>query len=204
MLVASRSRKAIVARQPLSPSTTICETGECDRLHLDFPESQQRSFPLLYAQTAARRIARAAWKANGRYALYNFAVMSNPRLLLLIFLFGGFGTVARYLVAGWAQRISQGPFPFGTLYVNVIGCLLIGFLVAAFSGRWLVREEIRIAMLIGLLGGFTTYSAFGYETFALLNNRQYAHALTNIALSLFAGLAAVWTGYRLAERFLGV
>lgn len=124
--------------------------------------------------------------------------------LTLIFLGGGIGSVARYLVAGCAQRLAGGVFPFGTLTVNLLGCLLIGVLGAVFAGPVLVREEYRFALMVGFLGGFTTFSTFGYETFQLANDRQLSAVLLNIAASNLFGLAAVWLGYRLTERWIGV
>lgn len=124
--------------------------------------------------------------------------------LALILIASGVGGVCRYLLSGWAQKLANGSFPAGTLAVNVLGCLLIGFLSAAFAGRWLVREEYRVALIVGVLGGFTTFSAFGLETFALLNDGQYTRAAWNVAASVGLGLASVWAGYRLAERWLGV
>ena len=88
--------------------------------------------------------------------------------------------------------------------VNVLGCFLIGLLGAAFAGPIIVREELRLALLIGLLGGFTTYSTFGWETFSLLNDGQKWPAVANIVLSTGFGVGAVWLGYRLVERWHGV
>jgi CrcB protein len=124
--------------------------------------------------------------------------------LLLIFLGSGLGGILRYLISGWAQRFANGSFPLGTLVVNFIGCLLIGFLAAAFAGRFLVREEYRIGLLVGILGGFTTFSAFGLETFRLTNDGQFWLAALNVVLSCALGFAAVWFGYRIAESWLGV
>lgn len=124
--------------------------------------------------------------------------------LFLLFIGSGLGGVLRYALAGGVQKMANGGFPLGTLAVNVIGCLLIGFLTAALSGRVLLQEEYRIALLVGLLGGFTTFSTFGLETFTLLNDGQTVRALWNIAVSVSAGLAAVWIGYRLAVTWLGV
>lgn len=124
--------------------------------------------------------------------------------LLLIFLGSGLGGLFRYLLSGWSQRLTSGTFPLGTLVVNGIGCLLIGVLTAAFAGRLLIREELKTALLVGVLGGFTTFSTFGWETFALLNDGQYARATWNVGLSVALGLAAVGVGYRLGARWLGV
>ena len=85
----------------------------------------------------------------------------------LIFLAGGCGCLLRYGIAGWAQRLGNGSFPVGTLVVNVLGCVAIGFLASLFTGPILIREEYRLAILVGLLGGFTTFSTFGYETITL-------------------------------------
>lgn len=123
--------------------------------------------------------------------------------LVLIFLGSGAGGVLRYAIGGWAQRLSAA-FPLGTLAVNVIGCLLMGFLCSALTGRLLVREEYRIGLLVGLLGGFTTFSAFGWETFALASDGQHVRAAANVALNVVLGVAAVWFGYRVAQAWLGV
>ena len=117
---------------------------------------------------------------------------------------GGLGSVLRYLVQGWGQRLSNGSFPVGTLAVNVIGCLVIGFLNYAFSGPILIRQEYRIAVTVGVLGGFTTFSSFGWETFALANDGQGLRAIMNLLLSVTLGFSAVMIGYRLAEKWFGV
>lgn len=121
----------------------------------------------------------------------------------LIFVASGTGGLARYVFGGWVQRLSGGTFPLGTLVVNVSGCLLIGFLGAALTGRLLMREEYRVALLVGLLGGYTTFSTFGWETFSLLGDGQFGRALLNAAASVLAGVVAVWAGYRAAELWLG-
>lgn len=121
----------------------------------------------------------------------------------LIFLGSGVCGVLRYAIAGWVQKPSGSGFPVGTLVVNVLGCLLVGLLGAALSARLIIREEYRLALTIGVLGGFTTFSTFGHETFALLNDGQHLRAIMNVALSVGVGLAAVWLGYRLAESWLG-
>ena len=116
---------------------------------------------------------------------------------------GGAGSVLRYLVSGWGQRLGNGSFPIGTLIVNVVGCLIIGVLAAAFAGPVLVREEHRMAVMVGVLGGFTTFSTFSYETVGLANEGQFARAGLNILLNNALGLAAAWVGYRLAQKWLG-
>lgn len=123
---------------------------------------------------------------------------------LFIALGGAAGSCLRYAMQGVVQRWAGGPFPAGTLAVNVVGCALIGFLAAAFAGAWPVREEVRLGLVVGVLGGFTTFSAFGWETFALGRDGDMRLAIANVAASCALGLAAVWLGFRLGQRLLGV
>ncbi len=117
---------------------------------------------------------------------------------------GGAGALLCYFISGWAQRFTFGTFPMGTLTVNVIGCLAIGFLGALFAGPFLIREEYRLAALVGVLGSFTTFSTYSLDTFNLIESRQSWLAILNVLLSNALGLLGVWIGYRLAERWLGI
>ena len=117
---------------------------------------------------------------------------------------GAFGSVLRYALQGWVQRIAGSAFPAGTMAVNVLGCLAIGALSAAFAGPVLVREEYRVGLTVGVLGGFTPFSTFGLETFSLAAMGESSFAWANVARSCGLGGAAVWFGYRLVERWLGV
>jgi CrcB protein len=127
-------------------------------------------------------------------------------MVKILFIAGGgaIGSVLRYAVQGWVQRASGEIFPYGTLVANVLGCLIIGILAGALAGPLLIREEYRMGLMVGVLGGFTTFSAFGLETFNLANDRQFGLAAANVVVSCILGLAAVWIGYRLAERWFGV
>jgi fluoride exporter len=118
---------------------------------------------------------------------------------------GAFGSVLRFAMQGGVQRLAGGSlFPWGTLGVNVLGCLLIGFLGAMFAGPVLVREDHRFGLTVGILGGFTTFSTFGLETFNLANDGQFRLAAANVMLSCGLGFAGVWAGYRTAEWWFGV
>lgn len=90
----------------------------------------------------------------------------------------------------------------GTLIVNVIGCFAIGVLAQLFSGTWQVREEVRLAVIIGLLGGFTTFSSYAFESFALFESGERMSAVMNVVLSNALGLLAAWGGFALAARFV--
>lgn len=143
------------------------------------------------------------------YLLHETTNHSNRLLLhhmskiLFIAFSGALGSVLRYACAGWVQRSTSGLFPVGTLAVNVVGCACIGFFGLALSEHVLVREEHRLALLVGLFGGFTTFSTFGWETFALINDGQWYRAGANVLVSNVLGLFAVWFGYRLAEKYYG-
>jgi CrcB protein len=124
--------------------------------------------------------------------------------LLWIAIGGGIGSVLRYALSTWTQRATgAGPFPAGTLLVNVLGCFAMGALCAEFAGPGRVREETRLFLLVGLLGGFTTFSTFAWDTFGLMDGGDRGRALANLLLSNGLGLAAVWAGYRLVVEFRG-
>jgi CrcB protein len=124
--------------------------------------------------------------------------------LLIIAAGGGVGSVLRYLLAGAAQRLTGSVLPIGTMTVNVVGCLAIGLVAAYFAGPQLVRAEWRLGLMVGLLGGFTTFSSFSFETVALLNDGQMRAAVLNVVLSNVLCLAAAWLGYRVGQAWFGV
>lgn len=120
--------------------------------------------------------------------------------LLLVGAGGGLGSIGRFLIGTWAQRFSP-TFPIGTLTVNIVGSLAIGLLGVFVIGPAAAREEYRLALVVGVLGGFTTFSAFSWETMALLSAGQVGTAILNVMTSVMLGLGAVWLGM-LAGRFI--
>lgn len=121
----------------------------------------------------------------------------NMIKILIVGLGGFIGSVFRYLLGNWVSRLLNNPeFPYGTLTVNILGCLVIGFLGGIVNLRQGFTPETRLFLFVGILGGFTTFSSFGYETFLLLNNGKIFTAGINIVAQVFIGLAAVWIGYR--------
>jgi CrcB protein len=120
-----------------------------------------------------------------------------PRLFL-IGLAGFVGTLARYWLAGVAARRYGETFPVGTFAVNALGCFLAGVLFYLMYDRFLTSPTLRSVIFIGLLGGFTTFSSYGLQTFTLLRDGEISMALLNIGLSNVAGLFLVWAGYKLA------
>jgi CrcB protein len=119
---------------------------------------------------------------------------------LLVGLGGFVGAVCRYALAGAVHRgLPQTTFPVGTLVVNVLGCLLIGYLAGLADSRQLFAPEFRLFVFIGLLGGFTTFSTFGFETFALARDAGFGQAVVNVGLHVVLGLMMVWLAYGLAS-----
>jgi CrcB protein len=115
---------------------------------------------------------------------------------------GGFiGSTLRYAVTGYAQQLSRSiDFPYGTLAVNLIGCFLIGFLSQLAETRGVFTAESRTFVFIGILGGFTTFSAFGNETMNLWRDGQNGLAMANVAANVLLGLGAVWVSRALAYQ----
>ncbi len=115
---------------------------------------------------------------------------------------GGFiGSTLRYAVTGYVQQLSRSiDFPYGTLAVNLIGCFLIGFLSQLAETRGVLTAESRTFIFIGILGGFTTFSAFGNETMNLWRDGQNALAMANVAANVLLGLGAVWVSRALAYQ----
>ena len=118
---------------------------------------------------------------------------------------GGFiGSSLRYAVTGFVQAWSRSiDFPYGTLAVNLIGCFLIGFLSQLAESRGVFTAESRTFVFIGILGGFTTFSAFGNETINLWREGENLYAMINIAAHLLLGLGAVWASRTLAYQVWG-
>ena len=114
--------------------------------------------------------------------------------------FGGFlGSIGRYLLSGYIQHAMKATgFPYGTLVVNLIGCLLIGFLSQWVGARGFLSPETRLFVFMGLLGGFTTFSTFSNETMNLWQAGESVAALSNVAVHVVLGLGAAWLGHVLA------
>ena len=114
---------------------------------------------------------------------------------------GGFiGSALRYAVGGLIARArSTGSFPLETLVINVVGCVALGCLAGLAETRGFFGGATRVFLFIGVLGGFTTFSAFGYETFQLLRDGQWVTAWGSVALQIVLGVGGVWVGQVLAR-----
>src|SRR5947208_16256609 len=116
---------------------------------------------------------------------------------------GSLGSVARYWLSGVIGRRFGETFPYGTLLVNVSGCLVIGFFATytGTEGRLLVRPEWRLAFMVGVCGGYTTFSSFSLQTLNLTIEGDWIRAAADGVLSVVLLLGAVWLGYLCAAAF---
>jgi CrcB protein len=122
--------------------------------------------------------------------------------MILVGLGGFFGSGLRFALGGWVQRLfPYSQMPLGTMTVNVVGCLLIGFLGGLAEQRQLLDTGLRLFLLVGVLGGFTTFSTFAYESLALAQDSLYLKMLVNIIGQVTLGFSAAWLGL-VAARFL--
>jgi fluoride exporter len=120
---------------------------------------------------------------------------------IFIGLGGAIGSVLRYAAAHWLYRSIGDGFPYGTLAVNVVGCFFIGLLMALLEDRFLVQPNLRLFVTVGILGGFTTFSTFSFETIALVRSGDMFLAATNVVLSVLLCLSGTWSGVLLGKYY---
>ena len=122
--------------------------------------------------------------------------------IVLVMLGGAVGTGFRYFLSILIySRVKEPTFPYANLVINVSGSFLIGILAELFESRLLVSPTTRVTLLTGVLGGYTTFSSFAFETISLMRDGQMGLATLNVSLSIALGLAAVWLGMRLGQLF---
>lgn len=114
---------------------------------------------------------------------------------------GSLGTLARYGISAWVQRIAGAGFPWGTVAVNLTGCLLFGVVWAAANEHGLLGTQSQTILLVGFFGAFTTFSSFAFETAQLLQKGQWGMAMGNTLLQNGVGIAALIVGIFLGRRF---
>lgn len=120
----------------------------------------------------------------------------NWMTLFCVALGGASGSVARFLLANWVNQLYGALFPWGTFAVNFLGCIVFGVLAASLS-RWFTQDYLKWLLLIGFLGGFTTFSTFAYETVNLLQAQRIGYAFLNVGLSTSLCLLGLWLGLKL-------
>ena len=122
--------------------------------------------------------------------------MSSIPTWLLVAIAGAAGTLLRYLAGGWLARATGGTFPWETLVINIVGCLAIGVIAGMLDKGAMLPPPLRMSLMVGFIGGFTTFSTFALDAFRLVSAGQWASSLGYIILSNLAGFAAVIAGYR--------
>ncbi len=120
------------------------------------------------------------------------------RIILLVLL-GGAGTLARYGLDGWIQYRTGPGFPFGILTINLLGCFLLGTIGQYSLNHLSVSPDLRIGLTTGLMGGFTTFSTFGWDSVRMIEQGEWPRALIYIVASVLGGLLAVMLGIRLGD-----
>ncbi len=120
---------------------------------------------------------------------------------LYVFFGGGIGAAVRYWLQGFVYRYTGAGFPYGTFAVNVLGSFAIGFLMSLFEERFVVPPTLRVVLTIGVLGGFTTFSSFSFETVALLRDGSYGLGILNALGSVVTCLVATWIGIVIGKLF---
>ena len=120
--------------------------------------------------------------------------------VLAIGIGGAIGSLLRFWMATWVHSFAGRGFPYGTLTVNVLGCLVMGVLFVLFTERFSDNAVLRAGILIGVLGGFTTFSSFSIETFNLIEQGAHLKALANMGVSLALCVGATWLGVILGRQ----
>jgi len=133
----------------------------------------------------------------------NVVVAVSLLNIVAVGVFGGFGAIARLLMSNWASRFNLGGVPVGTLFVNGVGSLVLGVMLGSVLFTDGLGERTRLALTVGFLGSFTTFSTFSVETIQLFEQGRATAALTNIALQVVIGLTMAAVGIFGAKAIMG-
>ncbi|MBD3322874.1 MAG: fluoride efflux transporter CrcB [Chitinivibrionales bacterium] len=174
-------------------------------------ESRTRNSPMLTKEISGRRMILLRW----RWDLYRLTCLmsacgtpiegASVVELAAVAAGGMIGALLRHCISGWVHfSLKSGGFPYGTLTVNMIGCLVIGAAAGWTNGFSDMPQSWRLFLTIGMLGAFTTFSTFGYDTLLLLQNGRYMAAMLNIGIQMGGGVTAVCSGFFLLKLMRGM
>lgn len=125
------------------------------------------------------------------------------REIMLVFFGAGIGGVLRFVLGSLVYSITGRNFPYGTLVINLSGSFIMGFLFVLITQRYTNLAPYLIAfMLVGILGGYTTFSSFSIETLRLFQDGKIAYAFTNVLVSTIGGILLAWVGYISAQKLI--
>ncbi len=128
--------------------------------------------------------------------------MPTGAAFLAVAVGGATGACLRFATVRWIATSTQSAFPYGTLVVNVVGCFAIGVVATLAVDAWELSDAARAGLVVGVLGGLTTFSSFGLETLELLREERLGAAIGNVVANNVLGLTAAWLGLRLAQRLV--
>lgn len=126
----------------------------------------------------------------------------NIMVFLAVFIGGGLGALLRHVSVSGLYKLTGEVFPYGTLFVNVAGSLIIGLLMELMAVKWQVSLEMRALLITGVLGGFTTFSAFSFDVLKLVDTAHYIYAASYVLASVGLSLAAVFGGVFLVRGLM--
>jgi len=118
---------------------------------------------------------------------------------ILLAIGGITGTIARYFLAGYIYEVLGTSFPYGTLAINLLGCFIVGFLAALMENKFMLSPNLRLLLMIGFCGAFTTFSTFIFETNGLIRDGEVMRAFVNVLVSVIAGFILFRLGVLLGE-----
>jgi len=126
----------------------------------------------------------------------------NPQLIIAVAFGGAIGSVARFAIGVMSGRLLGSDFPWGTLFINIVGSCLIGIFAEAFALRWSASEVARVFLTVGICGGFTTFSTFSLDAFILIERGNYAAAGGYMIGSVILSIAGLFAGLHLMRAVL--